>query len=265
MTRPALAFALAALAVAAADARPVPDPVAVKVGELKRHAVIVPPTKGKKAAHPVVFVFHGHGGTSADAASGFAIHEHWPEAVVVYPQGVKTPRPSDPEGKFSGWQGDPADYGGRDLLFFDALLAKVTAEHKVDDKRVYAAGFSNGGSFTYLLWANRGAKLAAVGPVGATAGKQRKGLTPKPCLHVAGEKDDVVEFANQQKSMAAVREVNGCTADGKRWDKAGPLVGTVYESKGGTPFVGVVHPGGHTVPPEVGPLLVRFFKENPGK
>ncbi len=264
MLRPALLLVLAALAVGSADARPIPGPVTVKVGDLKRQAVIVAPTKGKKAA-PVVFAFHGHGGTSADAARDFAVHEHWKEAVVVYPQGVKTPRPSDPKGLEAGWQGDAEQFGGRDLLFFDALLAKVKTDHKIDERRVYAAGFSNGGGFTYLLWANRGDKLAAVGAVAATAGKHKKALAPKPCIVVGGRKDDVVDFSNQLKTLSLIAELNGCAGDGKMWEKVGSLQGLIRESKSGTPVATVFHPGGHVVPTGAGELIVRFFQMHPGK
>jgi len=54
---------------------------------------------------PVVLVFHGHGGTARYAARTFALHRHWPEAIVVYPQGLNTPgRRTDPEGRRPGWQ-----------------------------------------------------------------------------------------------------------------------------------------------------------------
>jgi polyhydroxybutyrate depolymerase len=59
--------------------------------------------------------------------------------------------------------------------------------------------------------------------------------------------------------------VNGCEQTGKDWDKAGQLVGTVYESKGGTPFVSLVGPGGHEFPKEAPKLIVKFFKEHEQK
>lgn len=40
-----------------------------------------------RSGAPVVFVFHGHGGTAQNVARRFRIHELWPEATVVYMQG----------------------------------------------------------------------------------------------------------------------------------------------------------------------------------
>ncbi len=39
------------------------------------------------------------------------------------------------------------------------LLARLKQDYRVDEMRVYATGHSNGGSFTHLLWAERGVCL----------------------------------------------------------------------------------------------------------
>lgn len=234
------------------------------VGDLKREAVVYAPAKPGKAV-PVVFVYHGHGGTARHAARTMAFHTHWPEAVVVYPQGVPTPgKLTDPEGRKTGWQGAAGDQDDRDLKFFDEMLKWVKKEYPVDGKRVYCTGHSNGGGFTYLLWQQRGEAFAAVAP-SAAAGKNAKDLKPKPCLHVAGEADALVKYEWQTATMATVRKANGCEESGKEWAKAGKLVGTVYESKGGTPFVSLIGPGGHEYPNDAPKLIVKFFQEHQGK
>ena len=52
------------------------------VGGVKREGLIALPEKATKAA-PVVFAFHGHGGSMKNAAAQFPIHKLWPEAVCV--------------------------------------------------------------------------------------------------------------------------------------------------------------------------------------
>ncbi|MEI9864297.1 MAG: hypothetical protein WDN00_07025 [Limisphaerales bacterium] len=42
------------------------------------------------------------------------------------------------------------------MKFFDAVLARLKQDYKVDAKRIYCTGHSNGGGFTYLLWLARG-------------------------------------------------------------------------------------------------------------
>lgn len=229
------------------------------VDGVTREALLYAPMKAKTADTPLVFVFHGHGGSSQQASRSFGIHRLWPQAIVIYPQGLNTPgKLTDPEGKRSGWQHAVGAQADRDLKFFDAMLAQLTRDYKVDAKRIYCTGHSNGGGFTYLLWAERGSVFAAVAPSGA-AYYGKTPLKPKPCLHVAGEKDPLVKFEWQKQTMDMVRKLNGCDGEGKEW---APYC-TLYPSKTGTPFIAGIHPGGHTFPSKAPALIVKFFKENP--
>lgn len=226
-----------------------------------REALLYAPASAKTAGTPLVFVFHGHGGNSQQVSRGFGIHRLWTEAIVIYPQGLNTPgRLTDPEGKKPGWQARIGDQQDRDLKFFDAMLARLKQNYKVDEKRIYCTGHSNGGAFTYMLWAARGDAFAAVAPSAAAAVPQLQvRLKPKPAFHLAGEKDPLVKFEWQQMTMGAVRKLNDCAADGKEWAKNC----TLYPSKTGTPFVAFIHPGGHGFPTEAPALIVKFFKEHP--
>ena len=189
------------------------------VGETTREALLHIPAAAKTTPAPVVFAFHGHGGTMRRAAAMFDYHHVWPEAIVVYMQGLNTPgRLTDPEGKRPGWQNVPGGQGDRDLKFFDAVLASLKADYKVDESRIYATGHSNGGGFTYLLWRTRGDIFAAVAPSaasgpGAEWAKRLADLKPKPVLHLAGEKDQLVKYEWQQATMEALRKLNGCERD----------------------------------------------------
>lgn len=269
MARLILAGAAFAAALAPVTQAQVAAPTRAEwtVGGVKREALVVAPGAAKTRPSPVVFAFHGHGGSMGNVARTHAFHKHWPEAICVYPQGLPTPgKLTDPEGKKAGWQHARGEQGDRDLAFFDAVLRTVRADYKVDEKRVYVTGHSNGGRFTYLLWAERGDVFAAVAPSASPGLGKGAGMKAKPCLHVAGGKDQLVPFAVQQRTMTAVRELNGCAAEGEEWAKAGTVVGTRYESKTGTPFVSLIYPGTHTFPAaDAVPLIVRFFKETPGK
>ena len=229
-----------------------------KVDGVTREALVYVPAAAKTAAAPVVFAFHGHGGTMRHAAASFAYQKHWPEAIAVYMQGLNTPgQLTDPEGKKPGWQKAAGDQNDRDLKFFDAVLKTLKQDFRVDAQRIYATGHSNGGSFTYLLWAERGEVFAAAAPSGAVARQALKTMKPKPVLHVAGEKDELVRFAWQKLMMDALRRINGC-GDGQPWGKCC----TLYPSKTGTPVVTFIYPEGHTFPQEAPPIIVKFFKEH---
>lgn len=145
---------------------------------------------------------------------------------------------------------------------FDAVLKTIRDEQKVDEKRIYCTGHSNGGAFTYLLWAERGDTFAAVAP-SAAAYRRFQDLKPKPALHVAGQSDQLVAFSIQQRMMDIVKKLNGCSPTTQPWASSGPLVGTLYPSDKDTPFISLLFPGGHQFPAEAPELIVKFFKEHP--
>lgn len=220
-----------------------------------REALVFVPATPEHA--PIVFAFHGHGGNALQAARSFRIHREWPDAIVVYMQGLPTPGMTDPEGKKNGWQRTTGDQGDRDLRFFDAVLASIQTDYKPDDRRVYAMGHSNGGAFTYLLWAARGDTFAAVAPSSAPAGL-RLNLTPKPAMHVAGTKDQIVPFRWQSPTIERIKKLNGCDEKGRPYGDDC----TIYPSNAGTPLVTMIHDGGHAFLADAPAMMVKFFKEH---
>lgn len=231
-----------------------------KVGNETREALVYfPPKLSQQTKAPLVFAFHGHGGKSEYAARKLAIHEHWPEAICIYPQGLPTAVPViDTEGKLPGWQKYEGDQDDRDLAFFDAMLKQMLEEYHADPKRIYSTGHSNGGFFTYVLLAARGDKLAAIAPVAASANpRDAKKQKPKPVFHVAGENDPIVRFAGQQRTIEKMRELNGCNEKGKEISK----LETEYTSTNGPAVVAYIHPGAHEIPSEAPARIAEFFKK----
>jgi polyhydroxybutyrate depolymerase len=257
---PLLAAVLVLLAASAPQAARAPAGVrrTWTIGGTEREAIVhLPATPGgRPAPSPVVFAFHGHGGRAQYVQRTMAIHEQWPGAVVVYPQGLPTATSRDPEGGRPGWQMLRGGADNRDLRLFDAMLASLRAEGWVDDTRVFATGHSNGAGFTYLLWQERHADLAGVAPVAGTWPLAAR-LQPLPCMHVAGRADEIVRFDGQERTMAAVRRVDGCAGDGAPWAKDC----TRWDSPTGTPFVAMVTDGTHAYPAAAPPLIVRFLRE----
>ncbi len=218
---------------------------------VSRVALVHVPPDAKAHPTPVVFVFHGHNQMMQHAAAQFSLHTHWPKAIVVYMQGL--PRK---EGDGPGWQYNPGDEDGRDLKFFDAVLASLMHGYKVDAGRVYAAGFSNGAGFVFVLWAVRGDRLAAVSACAMHAGHNLPLPQPKPLFHIAGKTDPKVKLEHQMHTIESVKKTNEC-GEGHPWVKGC----TIYPSKIGAPVVTMIHGGGHMVPHEAPPLIVKFFKE----
>jgi polyhydroxybutyrate depolymerase len=235
------------------------------VDGVAREAWVYVPANAKTADTPVIFAFHGHGGTAKAAAARYDFQKYWPEALVVYMQGLPTATMLDPAGAKPGWQSKSDVQPNRDVNFFDVAFAALKKDYKIDSKRVYCTGHSNGAVFTYLMWSARGAAFAAVAPIAGVALNRFQNCKPLPAIHIAGEKDATVPFDMQKQTMEAGRKVNACDEDGKSWGTAGTLTATLYPSKTDAPFVWAVHPGGHPYPDGASELIVKFFKEQAKK
>ncbi len=227
---------------------------------VKREALLFAPASAKEKPSPLIFGFHGHGGNMRNVARSYHFQELWPEAIVVYMQGLNTPgKLTDPEGKKPGWQHGAEDQGGRDLKFFDAVLATMKSEFNVDTARIYSSGHSNGGGFTYLLWAERGEHFAAMAPSASAGRIYADKLKSKPALHIAGENDPLVKYAGQALMIQHLRRLNGCGA-GIAWDQDANC--TLYPSATGTPVLTAIHPGGHEYPKQAPEVIIKFFKQH---
>src|SRR5438094_7300379 len=158
-------------------------------GEKREALVYSPAPTISNIKHPLVFAFHGHGGNMHGASQLMHIQSLWPAAIVVYPQGLPTVSTHDPQGQRAGWQQEAGQNGDRDLKFFDAMLATMKQTYTVDDARIYTTGFSNGGAFSYLLWAERGKILAAVGECAGRLWDSVHLTQPRAFLAIAGRTD----------------------------------------------------------------------------
>ncbi len=227
---------------------------------VERQAVVYPNSKPPPdAGAPVVFVFHGHGGTAQNVARRLHIHELWPEAVVVYMQGVPGVQGiTDPEGKHNGWQKAPGEVGDRDIKFFDAAFERIQKKYKTDLNRMYVLGHSNGGRFVNVLWNARGDKLAALCSAAGPGGRLIERAAPKPVFIIAGEKDPVVPFQNQQLSIELARKLlktDQSKAKVNGFERTEPGVN-------GAELVTYIHSGGHEFPVEALPRVITFFQRH---
>jgi polyhydroxybutyrate depolymerase len=228
----------------------------------RRTAVIKPAENTGVAPAPVVFGWHGHGGTSA-GCERWGLETMWPEAIFVYAQGLPTSgRLTDPEGKKSGWQFQAGAMRDRDLKLFDTILADLRGKFSIDETRIYSTGHSNGGGMTYLVAEQRPGVFAAIAP--CASAKLRRGASgnPIPVLHILGENDPLVKPEWQWSTIEALKQINRCTSDPVSWGSAGVLSALIYQSSNGSPMVVATHRGGHEYPKGAAELIVRFFKEH---
>jgi len=114
-------------------------------------------------ATPVVFAMHGGGQTMAEFAGQhpalFAKCD-FENVLLVLPEALDHPKTRE-----TLWMNKPFDYVVDDRVSFTNLLEHLAVALNVDRKRVYACGFSGGGSFSHWLAATTTNLLAAIAPV----------------------------------------------------------------------------------------------------
>lgn len=178
-----IALVAAALAVAilrkssAGAATPPPDHgvVSIEVGGWQRRSLVyVPPGYDGKTPVALVLMLHGMGGEAAIAAkdTGWSAKAKRETFIVAYPEATRP----DAEKTPSLSRNPPAwnDGSGRfhagernidDVAFIRALIDRVSAGHRIDPRRVFVAGFSNGASMAFRIAAELPHRIAAIAPV----------------------------------------------------------------------------------------------------
>lgn len=229
-----------------------------EVEGVKRSAVIYE-RDAKKKKSPIVFVFHGHGGNVNSAQRRINFHDAWKDAVVVYMQGIPgVVGLTDKFAERNGWQKNPGELGDRDVKFFDEVLKQLSKDYKIDDKKVYAVGHSNGARFVNVLWSMRAEKFAAFCSVSAQGGLMIQNANPVSMWMSIGENDPIVPARGQKLSIPIAQKVLG--VDEKKGDTSGDV--TVYKGKNKTELVVEIRDAGHEFPQDSISKIVEFFKRN---
>lgn len=229
------------------------ETVKFKVGDVERTALVFRPTK-KTANPPVLFMFHGHGGGSRQAAVQWRYHTTWPEAVVIYPQGLPGWKgKTDPEGVRAGWQGAPGQLEDRDIKFYDEMVKWATKEFKSEASRTFVTGHSNGSLMTWVLQTSRGDKAAGYAGVCAPGALWFRNAPVKPMFVVMGTEDELVGIRGMRIFSQSAVSRNGGKDPVTRKDGV-----KVYTGK--QPVWVWEYEGGHKPPTDAGAKVVEFFK-----
>jgi polyhydroxybutyrate depolymerase len=261
----------------------------LRIGDLERRfEVYVPPELADSA--PLLFAIHGSG---MDAASmrdligwRFASLADQEGFVVVYPEGF--------EREWNGCRAPGVTEADRrnldDVGFVLALIDRFAIELRIDPRRVYAAGFSNGGSMAYRLATDAPERFAAVAAVVAQVpepenSKCRQPSGQIPVLIMNGTSDPIVPWEGGIASLFGISargRVMSTARSAEHWRRvndisAGPEVTQLpdVDPEDGSRVVRsrwmgantevvlyAIHGGGHSIPggPELGArwLTARF-------
>jgi polyhydroxybutyrate depolymerase len=194
------------------------------VGDRKRtYLVHVPKSYDGKKPYPVVLIYHGGGSNAAQMVRFSGLSEKADKAgfLAVYPNGT-----GRLEGVLTFNGGNCCAYAAMnnvdDVGFTNALLDDLEKVLKVDAKRVYATGMSNGAIMVYRLASELSDRIAAIAPVGGPIGTEKcSPKRPVPVIHFHGTDDQFAPFKGG-KGQKSLTQTNFYSVDHsiRAWEKA---------------------------------------------
>ena len=187
------------------------------MGEQKRtYLVHVPKDYDPKKPTPVVLALHGAAMNGPMMVWFCGLNKKSDEAgfIVVYPSGLSL------IWNAGGFTGKMAEGKPDDVAFIGKVLDDLGTVVKVDEKRVYACGMSNGGMMCYRLAAELSDRIAAIAPVAGTiAIEESKPKRPVPVIHFHGTKDTFVPFEMAKGKTPAFMKLKGVEESVQTWVK----------------------------------------------
>ena len=138
----------------------------VRNGETREFILHIPSSYDSATPTPLVINFHGFGDCAsnyAEVTGNFYQFDTLADSenfIVAYPQGVIREK--------EGGEWDPGDNGSEylnenDVYFTREMVAEISSEFNIDNNKVYATGYSNGGMMVYGVVCHAGDLIAAGG------------------------------------------------------------------------------------------------------
>ena len=216
--------------------------------ETRTFVLSLPTDYDSQTAYPLIFAWHGRGGSGMVAQSYFGLQEVvGSEAIIVYPDGL-------PQANHNGDTGWEVRASGVDIVFFDNLYEHMTENSCIDLDRVYSTGHSFGGFMTNFLGCQRGNILNAIAPV-AGGGPWSSCQDSVAAILIHGNNDNIVELSEGESSLSKWKMNNDCS-DNSTASSEGYCVS--YEMCT-NPVEWCEFSGGHTWPSFAAEIIWNFF------
>lgn len=164
-------------------------------GRTRTYRLHIPPGYDGSKPVPLVLAFHGGGGSSQNAETGYGFNPLSDQHgfLVVYPDGIAH---YWHDGRISPRFQVVAEVD--DVGFLRTLLDKLSNKYRIDPERIYATGNSNGGFISQRLGWELSDRLAAIAPSAGTLGQEiAPSFAPRQpvhVLHIHGTKDASVPY-----------------------------------------------------------------------
>lgn len=168
-------------------------------GRTRTYLLHVPPSYVGTMPYPVVLAFHGGRSNARMMVAFTGLSEKADEAgfLVAYPNGTGEKRSLTwNAGNCCGYA---VEHQVDDMAFVRALLDDLEQVARIDQKRVYATGVSNGAMMAYRLASDLSERIAASAPVAGPMGtEQCSPGRPVSVIHFHGTNDEFAPFGGSK-------------------------------------------------------------------
>lgn len=164
--------------------------------------------------YPLVIQLHGSGGIGTDNNSQLdRLARSWamPQIRQQYPAYVLVPQFPIRSANYGPATPDQSAQASPVLAAALKLARSIAADNPVDHRRIYALGFSMGGSATWLAPTLQPELLAAIVPISgiAPANTQADAFRNLPVLAIHGSADEENPITSDRRFVAAVHATGG--------------------------------------------------------
>lgn len=201
-----VASAAAAPAQTSPSARTAEGSVRVD-GRERTYLIDLPPQYDGRTPLPLVVAFHGGGGNAASTRT----QTHMTDAgsahgfIVVYPNGsgrLKNRLLTWNTGTCCGYA---RSSNVNEVAFVRSMLDSIQRAYKIDAKRIYATGLSNGGMMSHLMGCALSDRFAAIAPVSGELSMPCAPATPVSVLIIHGTADKNLPYDGGSGERAIAR------------------------------------------------------------
>ncbi|MEM8651065.1 MAG: dienelactone hydrolase family protein [Pseudomonadota bacterium] len=223
--------------------------------------------------YPVLIWYHGFRGNGASIHRSAGLQKDFLEHgyALLAPNGIKRPR--DGARAYPARDGAPRD----DVKFTFDVLKAAGKRANLDLGKVFAGGFSAGGSMAWLLACEEGAQLAGMVSVAGALRRPNStdcaGLKDLPVMHVHGFADKQVPLEGRQirdwhqgsvwETLEKARQVKGCRSNPDDIEIGEAFSHRLWQAScAGAPVRMYLHDGGHGLPQGWTERARRFFEQS---